>query len=31
MPYAFGLNYKGHGYGKFIIDENSLNSFENSL
>jgi len=30
-PFAFAINYKAHGYGKFIIDEMSLNAFESNL
>lgn len=30
-PFAFILNYKAHGYAKFVIDEISLTAFETSL
>lgn len=31
MPVAFMVNYQGHGYGKFQIDEMSLKTFETRL
>lgn len=30
-PFAFAINYKAHGYGKFIIDEMTLTALESSL